>query len=185
MAHTFFYLQMAFRSPPDDEVRQRVREVILHAGERQNAQEKRTQYTHLRRVLGLAWPRLKRMTWDLVRTDEAKDAYEEWYTDLEDSSDFPDLSPNSAKPRQQHMVLTVILLAERDSNSDMHLGQCCDLDATHWRDAKTAQMLLESLESLSFASVHGDAIYLQPAPGQPGPTEAQLVTDWPELDAVE
>ncbi len=184
MARTFFNLQMAFLSPPDDELRKRVRDLIVSSDARQTADEKRIMYTRLRRIIVPALPQLQRVAWDLVRTDRAESDYQEWYADLEDVSDVPDLSANQATPTEQHTIVTVILLAERGTNADKELGDMCDIPEALWLWRSTCGRLLAGLKDLSFTSVHGDGLYLQPAPGQPGPTAADMDEGWDNLALV-
>ena len=185
MPYTFFNLQMAVLSPPHDPFRHKMRELILAAEALQTADDKRMLYGRLRRLILPVLPRVQRVAWDLVRTERARFDYMEWHTDLEDVTDVPDLSANSAHPELQHTIVTVILLAERGTNSDLELGEMCDIAEPMWLRRSTCSRLLDGLKGLSFSSVHGDGIYLQPAPGQPGPTASEMDEGWDNLAAID
>ncbi|MBI5610876.1 MAG: hypothetical protein HY902_18500 [Deltaproteobacteria bacterium] len=185
MAWTFFNIQMAFRSPPGDPLRQAVRDLVVQSGRRHTPNQHRAMYRRLNELVQRAMPQLQRWAWDLVRTDAARDDYQEWNTDLEDTSDVPDLQANAATPFEQHAVITVILLAPRDSPADKGLGELCDIEESQWMRRATCSRLLAGLETLDFASVHGDGIYLQPGPRGHGPLATDLDEGWDWLGEVE
>lgn len=185
MAWTFFSLQMAFESPPDDPWRRFLRNAVVSGQPRQDAEEKRQFYSEFVRVVLPELGRVRRVAWDLLRTDSAKADFDAWVTDLEDSSDVEPPDPHAAPGEARHQVITVLVLAKRGGNADLALGEACDLPEHRWLQAATVGRLLSALPSLSYTSVHADAVYLQPGRGLPGMTAQELDEGWVDMALID
>jgi len=187
MQLTFFHIQLAFESPPDDPWRRELRELIAGLHPRQSANDKRAFYGRFTRVVAGRLPQLRRVCWDLVRTSSARSEFDEWVADLEDTSDVPGPSRGDGEPR--HQVVTFLVLATRGRNADRALGDVCDLPEEVWLTRRTIAGLIAVLPVLSYTSVAADAVYLQPglsspASVQPGMTAEELDVGWDHLAAV-
>jgi hypothetical protein len=185
MAWTFFNIQMAFRSPPGDPLRTAVRDLIAQTGPRHTSGQHQAMYRRLHELLARGMPQLQRWGWDLVRTDAARDDFDEWYTDLEDTSDVPDMQANAAVPYEQHAVVTVIMVVPRDGLADANLGELCDIPESLWMRRATCSRLLAGLETVGFDDLSSDGVYLQPGPRGQGPVDADLDAGWDWLAPTE
>lgn len=185
MAWTFFSLQVAFESRPDDPWRRFLRNAVVSGQPRQDPEEKRQFYAEFVRVVLPELGRLKRVAWDLKRDGNAKAEFDEWVSDLEDSSDVEPPDPLAAPHEPRHQVITVLLLAQRGGNADLALGEACDLAEHLWLRAATVGRLLSALPMLSYASVGADAVYLQPGRGLPGMTAQELDEGWVDMALID
>lgn len=184
MAWTFFSLQMAFESRPDDPWRRFLRNTVVSGQPRQDAEEKRQFYAEFTRVVLSELGRIKRVAWDLQRTTSAKSDFDQWVADLEDSSDVDPPDPLAAKDEPRHQVITVLVLAKRGGNADEALGEACDLPEDRWLHAASVGRLLSALPMLSYSSVYADAVYLQPGRGLPGMTAQELDEGWVDMALI-
>lgn len=185
MAWTFFSLQMAYESRPDDPWRRHLRNAIVSGDTKQDAEDKRKFYQELIQLLTAELPRLRRVAWDLQRDGSAESDFIEWVTDLEDSSDVDPPDPTAAPEEARHVVVTLLVLAARAGNADEALGEACDLPEDRWLKRQSIARLLSVVPALSFSSVRSDAVYLQPGRGLPGMTAQELDEGWVDMALIE
>ncbi len=185
MAWTFFSLQMAFESRPDDTWRRHVRNAIVSGQANQDAEDKRRFYQELVPLLVGRLPQLRRVAWDLQRTASTQADFDEWVTDLEDSSDVEPPDPTAAEQEARHVVVTLLVLAAGGGNADQALGEACDFPEDRWLKRQSLARILSVVPMLSFSSVRSDAVYLQPGRGLPGMTAEELEEGWVDMALVE
>lgn len=185
MAWTFFSLQMAFESRPDDPWRRQLRNAIVSGEPNQDAEDKRRFYQELVQLLLAELPQLRRVAWDLQRTGSTQSDFDGWVSDLEDSSDVDPPDPSAGPEEARHIVLTILVLAAVGGNADQSLGQACDLPEDRWLKRQSIGQLLSALPGLSYSSVRSDAVYLQPGRGLPGMTEEELELGWDDMATIE
>ena len=185
MAWTFFSLQMAYASQPDDPWRRQLRNAIVSGQPHQDAEEKRIFYNELVQILLAKLPQLDRVAWDLERTSSTQSEFDSWVSDLEDSSDVEPPDPTAGPSEARHVVVTLLVLATTGGNADQALGEACDLPEDRWLARQTIGRLLSAIPTLSFSSVRSDAVYLQPGRGLPGMTAEELDEGWVDMAEVE
>ena len=77
-------------------------------------------------------------------------------------------------PADKFCIVTAAFLVQKGSNSDLTLGDRCDIAEAQYFTRATFARLIETLPMLNFATVAGDAIYMVPGPSGVGPTMQEL-----------
>jgi hypothetical protein len=68
----------------------------------------------------------------------------------------------------------LLFLVERDSNSDLTLGEHCDLPESDYFTRGTFAQLIAAIPTLNFANVQADAVYLSPGNDTDGLSDDDL-----------
>jgi hypothetical protein len=72
------------------------------------------------------------------------------------------------------VLVTVLFLLERGSNSDLTLGERCDLPEADYFTRATFAQLVATIPALNFANVQADAVYLSPGNDRDGLSDDDL-----------
>lgn len=177
---TFFWVQLAWRSRPDDALRTAVGAPLLAEVDELPAEELRGLWHAAVDALGkLRWTH---GAWDLVRTDSAAAEFDKWVADLEDTTDVPEWA--HTRKGEPYAVATVLVQARRDHNADLALGEACDLPEANWFERSAFDSMLDCARGLSLGSVERVAVYVQPGPGGSGPDAEQLLQGWDHLRTI-
>ena len=74
-----------------------------------------------------------------------------------------------------YILLTAAVLVERGSNSDLTLGERCDLPEPDYFTRQTLAKLLATFPLLNFGNVQADAVYLMPGSEDDGFSQEDLL----------
>lgn len=169
MAYTFFGIQVAVKAFFKDDFRARLHEAVAAAAAEQSLDEKRKFWKRFTAILNEGMPVFERGYWDLIRDGKAEEEYETWCSEIEGSIATEAEEMGSAADEvtrlsadQSHVLVTAAFLIERDSNSDLTLGERCDLPETDYFTRMTFARLIATIPLLNFANVQSDAVYLVP-----------------------
>lgn len=175
MGFTFFGVQVAVTAFYKDPLRQRLHQAIAGTPERQSLQDKRRFWKEVTAILNEAMPVFEMGYWDLIRGDKAEAEFESWTSEIEGSlatereemGTAPDETVRLAADKR-HVLCTLIVLVVEGSNSDLTLGERCDLPKEQWFTRHTFARLIASFPLLNFANVEADAVYLVPGNDRDG-----------------
>ena len=81
---------------------------------------------------------------------------------------------NLLSAEKKYVLCTVLALVERDSNSDLTLGERCDLPEAEYFTRATFAQLIATIPTLNFANVQADAVYLTPGSDEDGLSDEDL-----------
>jgi hypothetical protein len=164
MNDTFFGIQLALDLPSAHPLRDELAQVVtrLHASTALPAQRSGWAQAGLAIRSGLAFAR--RGTWDLIRV-HAQSEYLDWTRGLEamDGWTNEDFGQSGT-----YVLASVVMLVQGGSNSDLTLGDICDIHESDWHRGTTYERLLGALPRLNYSNVHESALYLAPHPGYSG-----------------
>ena len=76
-----------------------------------------------------------------------------------------------ASANKDYILVTAAVLVERESNSDLTVGERCDLPEPEYFTRQTFARLVAAFPLLNFANVQADAVYLIPGSEQDGPSQ--------------
>ncbi|HEY0709680.1 MAG TPA: hypothetical protein VGG33_22905 [Polyangia bacterium] len=181
MAYTFFGVQVVVKAFFNDPFRAQLHQAIARADAEQSLVEKRQFWKRIAALLNDAMPAFDYGYWDLIREDKAESEFETWCSEIEGSlateaeemgSGADEVNRLSADKR--YVIVTVLFLLERDSNSDLTLGERCDLPEKDYFTRQTFAHLIASIPMLNFANVQADAVYLSPGNDKDGLSEEDL-----------
>jgi hypothetical protein len=177
-AYTFFGVQIAIQAGSGDPLRARLHEAVARAPGEQSLNEKRQFWKRICAALAGAEGGFRYGFWDLIRTEKAEEEFETWCAEIEGSvaSEADDPVARAAGPRD-HALFTLLFLLERGSNSDLTLGERCDLPESQYFTRDTFARLVASPPLLNFANVKADAVYLVPGNDEDGLTAEELRGD--------
>jgi hypothetical protein len=180
MAHTFFGIQVAIQAFHNDPLRSRLHELIRES-ENQTLFQKRTFWKRACALLVEAMPVFSYGTWDLIRAGNADSEFETWCSEIEGSlaTEKEELgtAANEAvrfSSDKSYILVTLLFLVDRDSNSDLTIGERCDIPESDYFTRQTFASLIATVPLLNFANVQADAIYLSPGTEQDGFSEDDL-----------
>lgn len=181
MAYTFFGIQVAVKAFFKDDFRSRLHQTIARGEADQSLNEKRPFWKRVTAVLNEAMPVFERGYWDLIRTDEAEAEFETWCSEIEGSiasepeeMGFAADEATRVSAERGYVLVTLAFLVERDSNSDLTLGERCDLPEGSWFTRQTFAHLIATIPLLNFTNVQTDAVYLLPGNDTDGLSEDDL-----------
>jgi hypothetical protein len=194
VSYTFFGIQVAVKAFFKDDFRARLHQTVARGDAEQSLNEKRQFWKRVTAVLNEGMPVFELGFWDLLRTDNAEQEFESWCAEIEGSvatepeemgaaaDEAHRLSaehgvPTRVRPRgvqQGYVLATLAFLVERDSNSDLTLGERCDLPESAWFTRQTFAHLIATVPMLNFANVQADAIYLVPGNDRDGLSDDDL-----------
>jgi hypothetical protein len=169
VSYTFFGIQVAVKAFFKDDFRRRLHETVARGEAAQSLNDKRQFWKRITAVLNEAMPVFEYGFWDLIRTDAAEQEFETWCSEIEGSvaTEFEEMSTtvdevNRLSADQRYVLVTLAFLVERDSNSDLTLGERCDLPESQWSTRQTFAHLVATIPMLNFANVQADAVYVVP-----------------------
>jgi hypothetical protein len=169
VSYTFFGIQVAVKAFFKDNFRQRLHETVARGDAEQSLNEKRQFWKRVTAVVNEAMPVFEYGFWDLIRTDAAEAEFESWCSEIEGSvaTEPEEMGAaadevNRLSAEQSYVLVTLAFLLERDSNSDLTLGERCDLPEAQWFTRQTFAHLVATIPMLNFANVQADAVYLVP-----------------------
>ena len=175
MSYTFFGVQVVVTAFYKDTLRSRLHDLIASASERQSLQQKRAFWKKVTALLNEAMPVFEMGYWDLVRGRKAESEFESWTSEIEGSLATEQEEMGSATDEsirlsadKKHVLCTLIVLLAQGSNSDLTLGERCDVPKEQWWTRQTFARLIASFPLLNFANVEADAVYLVPGSDRDG-----------------
>jgi hypothetical protein len=181
VAYTFFGIQVAVKAFFKDDFRARLHQTVARGDAEQSLNEKRQFWKRVTAVLNEGMPVFELGFWDLLRTDNAEQEFESWCAEIEGSvATEPEEMGAAAdeahrlSAQQGYVLVTLAFLLERDSNSDLTLGERCDLPESAWFTRQTFAHLIATVPMLNFANVQADAVYLVPGNDHDGLSDDDL-----------
>jgi hypothetical protein len=181
LAYTFFGIQVAVKAFFKDDFRKRLHETVARADAEQSLAEKRTFWKRVTAVLNEAMPVFEYGYWDLIREDHAEQEFESWCSEIEGSvaTEAEEMGSaadevNRLSADQSYVLVTMAFLLERDSNSDLTVGERCDLPESDWFTRQTFAHLVATIPMLNFANVQADAVYIVPGNDTDGLSDDDL-----------
>lgn len=180
MFRSFFGLQVAFKRNSRDPLPGQLHHLLARdAAPRQSITDKQRFWKNVSSLLVPASASFEYGDWDLVRSSNARDDYDEWVKDIEDglAPDADAVDDNQSDASPSYVLATMMVLVDRGSNADETLGIGCDIPESDWLTRATFAQLIAILPRLNFANVQADAIYLIPGRGRQGPSAEDLVSD--------
>lgn len=172
--YTFFGFQIAIKTTLNSQLRAQLATLIDSASERETIFDKHAFWTRVNIIVRRFKDDFTFGSWDLVRGERARAEFEEWTSEIENLRTTPSsvqLLPGEHRPHLQathHVLFTCVFLVQRHSNSDLTLGDMCDLPESNYFTRDTFVLFLGALPELNFASVRSDAIYVAPGPNTVG-----------------
>jgi hypothetical protein len=169
VSYTFFGVQVVITAFHGDLLRTRLHQAIAQAPERQSLQDKRAFWKKVTALLNEAMPVFEMGYWDLIRGGKAEEEFETWTSEIEGSLATEKEELGTAADEvvrlsadKRYVLCTLIVLVAEGSNSDLTLGERCDLPKESWWTRQTFAQLIGSFPLLNFANVEADAVYLVP-----------------------
>jgi hypothetical protein len=84
---------------------------------------------------------------------------------------------NRLSSEKYYVLITFLFLVLEGSNSDLTLGERCDIPEKAWQRRETFQRLVATPPLLNFANVRADAVYLLPGNDADGLSTFDLATE--------
>jgi hypothetical protein len=173
--YTFFGVQVAAKAFYNDPFRRRLHEAIAAAPETQSLRDKRAFWKTISALLNEAWPVFELGYWDLVRGANAEEEFETWTSEIEGSVATEPAEMGAAADEatrlsadKGYVLVSALVLVSGGSNSDLTLGDRCDLPETTWWTRQTFERLVSTFPLLNFGQVQADAVYLVPGNDRDG-----------------
>jgi hypothetical protein len=175
MTYTFFGLQVVATVFHRDPLREKLHQLIASAPDPQTLQQKRSFWKRFSALLNEAMPVFELGYWDLVQGRKAEEEFESWTsaiegglaTEREEMGKRADEVTRLAADKR-YLLCTCVALVERGSNSDLTLGERCDLPEATWFTRQSFARLIATFPLLNFANVQADAVYLSPGSARDG-----------------
>jgi hypothetical protein len=181
VSYTFFGIQVAVKAFFKDDFRSRLHETVARGEAEQSLAEKRQFWKRVTAVLNEAMPVFEYGFWDLIRTDAAEQEFESWCSEIEGSvaTEAEEMGAaadevNRLSADKSFVLVTLAFLVERDSNSDVTLGERCDLPEADWFTRQNLAHLIATVPMLNFANVQADAVYIVPGNDSDGLSDDDL-----------
>ena len=175
MSYTFFGVQVVVTAFHNDPLRRRLHDAIAGGPERQSLQDKRAFWKNVTAVLNDAMPVFEMGYWDLIRGGKAEAEFETWTSEIEGSLATEQEEMGRAADEsirlsadKKYVLCTLLVLLAEGSNSDLTLGERCDIPEEQWWTRATLARLIASFPLLNFANVEADAVYLVPGNDRDG-----------------
>jgi hypothetical protein len=179
--YTFFGVQIAMKAFFKDPLRQKIAQVIANAQAEQTLFEKRAFWKRWAAVINEAMPVFELGYWDLIRGGNAQEEFETWCSEIEGAlaSEKEEMGQaadqvNRLSAAKDYILVTAAVLVERESNSDLTLGQRCDIPESDYFTRQTFSQLVAAFPLLNFANVQADAVYLMPGSEDDGLSQEDL-----------
>ena len=181
MDYTFFGVQIAIKAFFKDPLRQQLAKIIGESSAEQTLFEKRAFWKRLGAVVNEATPVFELGYWDLIRGGKAQAEFETWCSEIEGAlaSEREEMGArademNRLSANKDYILFTAAVLVERGSNSDLTLGERCDLPESDYFTRLTMARLVGSFPLLNFLNVQADAVYLMPGSEDDGFSQEDL-----------
>jgi hypothetical protein len=181
MDYTFFGVQIVVKAFFKDPLRKQLADVIAHSSAEQTLFEKRAFWKRVAAVLNEAMPVYEMGYWDLIRGGRAQEEFETWCSEIEGAlaSESEEMGKdadevNRLSANKDYILFTAAVLVEQGSNSDLTLGERCDLPESEYFTRQTFGKLMASFPLLNFANVQADAVYLMPGSEEDGFSKEDL-----------
>jgi hypothetical protein len=175
MGSTFFGVQVVVNVFHNDPLRRRLHQAIAGAPARQSLRDKRTFWKSVSAILNEAMPVFELGYWDLIRGGKAEAEFETWTSEIEGSlaTEKEEVGPAADEASRlsadkKYVLCTCLVLLRQGSNSDLTLGDRCDLPKSDWWTRQSFARLIASFPLLNFANVDADAVYLAPGSDRDG-----------------
>lgn len=175
MSYTFFGLQIAIQAFHKDPFRGRLHDLIASSPAEQSLLVKRTFWKKVSALINEQMPVFELGYWDLVRGGKAEEEFETWTSEIEGSlaTEQEELGTksddaNRLSSDKAYVLVTCLALLGKGSNSDLTLGERCDLPESQWWTRQTLARMVASFPLLNFGEVQADAIYLSPGSERDG-----------------
>ena len=182
MDYTFFGMQIAIKAFFKDPLRQQLAKVIADSSAEQTLFEKRAFWKRLCAILNEAMPVFELGYWDLIRGGKAQEEFETWCSEIEGAlaTEKEEMGTradevNRLSANKDYILLTAAVLLERGSNSDLTLGERCDLPESDYFTRQTFARLVAAFPLLNFINVQADAVYLMPGSEDDGFSQEDLL----------
>ncbi len=182
MDYTFFGVQIAIKAFFKDPLRQQLAKVIADSSAEQTLFEKRAFWKRLCAVLNEAMPVFELGYWDLIRGGKAQEEFETWCSEIEGAlaTEKEEMGAradevNRLSANKDYILLTAAVLLERGSNSDLTLGERCELPESDYFTRQTFARLVAGFPLLNFVNVQADAVYLMPGSEDDGFSQEDLL----------
>jgi hypothetical protein len=190
---TFFGLQIALRNFEKDEVRARIHALIAESAEAHELNQKRSFWKRLTAIVNEAAPAFERGHWDLIRGSRAEAEFETWTSEIEGALASEPEEMGAAtdevhrlSSERYYVLVTFLFLVVSGSNSDLTLGERCEIPEKDWRRRETFQRLVATPPLLNFANVRADAVYLIPGNDTDGLSTFDLASkDYEYLEPID
>ena len=181
MAFTFFGVQVAIKAFFKDDFRTRLHQAIAGADDKMSLHEKRQFWKRVCALLNEAMPVFEYGHWDLIRNDTAEGEFETWCSEIEGAAATTAAEMGGAADEvhrssadKAYVLATVLFLLERGSNSDLTLGERCDVPESQYFTRATFAQLFAAIPALNFVNVQADAVYLSPGNDTDGLSDDDL-----------
>jgi hypothetical protein len=175
MAKTFFGVQVVVKNFVSDPLRKQLREVIARSDSEQSLADKRAFWKRVAAVLNEAVPAFELGFWDLISGSGAEEEFESWTSEIEGSlaTEQEELGAapdeiNRISAEKRYVIVTLLFLVERGSNSDRTLEERCDVPESEYWTRLTFAKLIATIPLLNFANVEADAVYMSPGSEEDG-----------------
>jgi len=184
-AYSFLGIQVAFKNFHRDPLRQKLHHIVSgDAGTRQSFADKQRFWKRFTALLVEAMPVFEYGDWDLIRGGNAEQTFNEWASDIEGSlATVPEEVGAAADEvtrlasTASYVLVTMMVLVDKDSNSDETIGHWCDIPEPVWLTRQTFARLISIFPRLNFSSVQADAVYLVPGSDRDGLSAEDLVSE--------
>jgi hypothetical protein len=184
-AYSFFGVQVAFKNFHRDPLREKLHKLIAaDAGGRQSFGDKQRFWKRFTGLLSEAMPVFEYGDWELVRGGNAEGLFNEWATEIEGSlaTVAEEVGPAADEASRlsaaaSYVLVTMMVLVDKDSNADETLGHWCDIPEPVWLTRQTFGRLISIFPRLNFAGVQADAVYLVPGHDRDGLSAEDLVSE--------
>jgi len=181
VSYTFFGVQVAIKAFHNDPLRARLHQAIAQSPPEQSLADKRRFWKALAALVNEAMPVFDYGFWDLIRGGKAEEEFETWCSEIEGSLATEAEEVGAAADEahrlsadRHYLLVTLLFLVEEGSNSDLTLGERCDLPEAEYFTRATFARLIASVPLLNFANVQADAVYLVPGSEQDGLSDDDL-----------
>ena len=181
MDYTFFGVQIVVKAFFKDPLRKKLADVIANSSAEQTLFEKRAFWKRVAAVVNEAMPVYELGYWDLIRGGRAQEEFETWCSEIEGAlaSEGEEMGKdadevNRLSANKDYILFTAAVLVEQGSNSDLTLGERCDLPESGYFTRQTFGKLMASFPLLNFANVRADAVYLMPGSEEDGFSKEDL-----------
>ena len=175
MSYTFFGVQIAIAAFHKDPFRAHLHEVIASSPAEQSLIVKRTFWKKASALINEQMPVFELGYWDLIRGGNAEEEFETWTSEIEGSlaTEQEELGTKSDEANRlssdkAYVLVTCLALVGGGSNSDLTLGERCDLPESQWWTRQTLARMVATFPLLNFGEVQADAIYLSPGSERDG-----------------
>jgi hypothetical protein len=179
--YTFFGAQIAIKAFFKDPFRRQLAKIISESEAEQTLFEKRAFWKRVCAHVVEAMPVFEMGYWDLIRGGKAQEEFETWCSEIEGAlaTEREEMGErademNRLSASKDYILFTAAVLVESGSNSDLTLGERCDLPEAEYFTRQTMAKVVGSFPLLNFVNIQADAVYLMPGSDQDGFSQEDL-----------